>query len=345
MAPRIFVTGITGYIGGQVIVHLYRKHPELDITALVRNEEQEKNVKAAFPQIKTAIGDLNSIDTIVKLSAEVDIVLQCASADHPVAAAAIIKGIRSKPAGSPPGFCIHTSGTGILGDPSQGYGLPPDRVYDDIADIGVITSFSLERWHRNVDKIILEAAVSDPVDNPKIKTAIVCPPTIYGKGIGPVRQRSVQLPCLANASLRRGKALCVHQGQNEWRNIHVADLADAYVILVEKALKGGGGAGWNSEGYYFVENGQHIWGDLAKAVAADGFKKGYLTSADVDQLSEEECLRLQGDPTPGPAIWGTNSLGIASRIRTLGWEPRQQSLWDYVSEAVDIEAKALGKSG
>jgi nucleoside-diphosphate-sugar epimerase len=270
--------------------------------------------------------------------------LECASADHPVAVTAIINGIRSKPAGSPPGFLIHTSGTGILGDPSQDYGLPPDRVYDDISDIKVITSFSIDRWHRNIDKIVIDAATDDLIGHPKIKTAIVCPPTIYGAGIGPVRKRSVQLPELANASLRRGKALTVCQGENEWRHVHVADLADAYVVLVEEALKGGGKADWNADGYYFVENGQHVWKDVAKAVATDAFEKGYLKTTDVEQLTVEECFKIRGDPIPGPAIWGVNSLGIGARIRRLGWEPRQPALWDFVSEAVDVEAKALGMS-
>lgn len=268
---------------------------------------------------------------------------ECASADHPVAVAAIIKGIKSKPVGSAPGFLIHTSGTGILGDPDQDYGAPPDREYDDVADIETITNFPLKRWHRNVDKLVLDASAGDnPVDNAKIKTCIVCPPTIYGRGDGLIRARSVQLPDLANAALRRGRSLTVNKGENEWRNVHVADLADAYILLVEEALKGGGKADWNAEGYYFVENGHHAWKDLAKAVAQDGLKKGYFKSDNVDELSVEETLDVQSTPHPGPDIWGVNSLGIASRIRSLGWKPQKPSIWEYVSEAVDIEAQALG---
>jgi nucleoside-diphosphate-sugar epimerase len=92
----------------------------------------------------------------------------------------------------------------------------------------------------------------------KIRTAIVCLPTIYGKGDGPVRVRSVQLPYLANTALRRGASLTVNKGENEWRNVHIADLAEAYVLLVGEALKGGGRADWNETGYYFVENGGHV---------------------------------------------------------------------------------------
>jgi nucleoside-diphosphate-sugar epimerase len=268
---------------------------------------------------------------------------ECASADHPVAVAAIIKGIKSKPGGSAPGVLIHTSGTGILGDPDQDYGAPPDREYDDVADIKTITKLPLKRSHRNVDKLVLKASAGDdPVENAKIKTSIICPPTIYGKGDGPVRIRSIQLPNLANAALRRGGSLAVNKGENEWCNVHVADLADAYVLLVEEALKGGGTADWNAEGYYFVENGRHVWKELAKALAEDGFKKGYFKSEKVDILSVEETLEAQSTPHPGPYIWGVNSLGHASRIKSLGWKAQKPSIWEYVSEAVDIEAHALG---
>ncbi|KAL4869079.1 hypothetical protein BDV12DRAFT_208808 [Aspergillus spectabilis] len=327
-------TGITGYIGGQTVAHLVQTRPDLDITALVRNEEQTRIVKIAFPETKTVIGDLDSVDLLVQLSAEADVVLQCASADHPVGTAAIAKGIRQKrkPAGSAPGFLIHTSGTGILGDPDQPYGSAPTALYDDVADIKTITSFPLTRWHRNVDKIILEAAACDPIENPKIKTTIVCPPTIYGTGTGPIRTRSVQLPDLAKASLRRGGALNVNEGR-------------AYVILVEEALKGGGEADWNAEGYYFVENGHNVWRDLASAVGVDGFRKGYFKAAAAEALSVEEALKLQGPPLPGRSLRGVNPLGIASRIRRLRWKPYRSSTWDSVSDAVDIEARALGVKG
>ncbi|KAJ5465339.1 uncharacterized protein N7458_001025 [Penicillium daleae] len=160
----------------------------------------------------------------------------------------------------------------------------------------------MDRWHSNIDRIVLDATASDPVEQPKAKTAIVCPPTIYGTRIGPVTKRSVQIPDLAKASLRRWKALTVIQGQNEWRNINVADLADAYVILVEEAFKGGGKAYWNGDGYFFIENRQHTWKDEAKTVAMDGFKKGYLKTPDAEPRSVKKCLDIQEGPALGPAI-------------------------------------------
>ena len=64
MAPTIFITGVTGYIGGEVAVVLAEKHPEYNLVFLVRKDEQAKTVKARFPSSETVIGDLDSHDVL-----------------------------------------------------------------------------------------------------------------------------------------------------------------------------------------------------------------------------------------------------------------------------------------
>ena len=83
------------------------------------------------------------------------------------------------------------------------YGAPSDKIYNDWAGIKDCISLPDEAWHRNVDKIVL-AGGSDSV-----KTAIVCPPTIYGPGRGPDNQRSDQLYKMAEAFMKRGKGFYV----------------------------------------------------------------------------------------------------------------------------------------
>ena len=39
-SPRIFVTGVSGYVGGHTVMRVIEKHPEWTIAALVRNKEQ-----------------------------------------------------------------------------------------------------------------------------------------------------------------------------------------------------------------------------------------------------------------------------------------------------------------
>jgi uncharacterized protein YbjT (DUF2867 family) len=76
MAPTIFITGVTGYIGGEVAVVLAQKHPEYDLVFLVRNEEQAKIVKARFPSAETVIGDLDSHEVLVEQGKRADVVLR-----------------------------------------------------------------------------------------------------------------------------------------------------------------------------------------------------------------------------------------------------------------------------
>jgi uncharacterized protein YbjT (DUF2867 family) len=76
MAPTIFITGVTGYIGGEVAVVLAQKHPEYNLVFLVRNEEQSKVVKARFPSAQTVIGDLDSRDVLVEQGKRADVVLR-----------------------------------------------------------------------------------------------------------------------------------------------------------------------------------------------------------------------------------------------------------------------------
>lgn len=53
-----------------------------------------------------------------------------------------------------------------------------DKVYNDWTHVEELTNLPDEAFHRNVDKVVLEAGTKH---GDVIKTAIVCPPTIYGE--------------------------------------------------------------------------------------------------------------------------------------------------------------------
>ena len=75
-----------------------------------------------------------------------------------------------------------------------------------------ITSFPVEgHVHRDVDLAILEAQ-----KRLHVPTAIVSPPLIHGIGKGPIKTRSIQIPALAEATLKRGKGFKILEGQNIW---------------------------------------------------------------------------------------------------------------------------------
>lgn len=261
-----------------------------------------------------------------------------ANCDHVASAEAISKGLLARTAETP-AYWIHTSGTGILTyiDIERNvYGESYDHVFNDWDDIGQVTSIPDAAIHRNVDKIVLSAG-----DHPdKVKTAIVCPPTIYGPGRGPDNQRSLQAYNLSKITLQRKKAFQVGSGKNLWTQVHVQDLSDLYLLLGEAAIEGGGKATWGKDGYYFAENGEFEWGSMSKAIAKAAHNKGLIQSEEVDSLDPKEVDELL---KYGQVMWGTNSRGQSTRgKKLLGWAPSRRSLADEIPDIVDGEAKSLG---
>jgi nucleoside-diphosphate-sugar epimerase len=258
--------------------------------------------------------------------------------DHVGAANAIVAGLAQK---TTAGYLIHTSGTGSLGFPDferKTLGVLAEKKYDDWEGIAEVTNLPAHYAHVNVDQIILAASGKNPG---KLFTAIVCPPTIYGPGRGPDNQRSIQGPDMAKAVLKRGKGFQVGEGKNIWTQVHVQDLSEVYLGLVTSALQPGGGkATWNDEGFYFAENGEFVWGDVAQKIAKICADKKLIDTAELDSVDEQEANGLR---MAGAYLWGTNSRCKAIRAnKLLGWQPKQKSFVDTLSDVVDEEAKALG---
>jgi hypothetical protein len=296
-------------------------------------------VAKEYPSVRLVYGDLDSSDLITEESAKADIVCAWADADSESAAKAVVAGLSRKPADAP-GYLIHTSGTGILcfSDLEDGtFGVAREKVYDDWDGIGEVTSLKPSAPHRNVDIIVLSAG-TEHAD--KIKTAIVCPPCIYGPGRGPGNQRSMQLYDMSKITLQRGVGLQVEAAENVWSTVHVQDLSLIFLRLVEDAAASSGVATWGAKGYYFAENGEIVWREMAKKIAEDAKKQGLIETDEVKAVSPDTANEL----LPwGAFMWGTNSRSRAIRARKLlGWNPVQKSAIDEAADIVAGEAKALG---
>jgi nucleoside-diphosphate-sugar epimerase len=263
------------------------------------------------------------------------------SSDYKDGAAAIARGISIGHTKERPGFWIHTSGTGILCWKDMGtetYGESPSQPpYDDLENVSGHTSLPDQAFHRDVDKLVL-AAGSDAV-----KTAIVCPPTIYGLGRGPGNKRGRQAYNLARVTLERGQAPQVGKGLTEWDNVNVHDLSDLFVLLVEVAIVNKPDMDsklWGREGYFLAENGHHVWGELSKKIGEVAYQKGYIKEKCVKPMSPEEAKEVAGFEA---LSWGLNSKGFAKRARQyLGWKPKGRSLDNEIPYIIDGEAENLG---
>ncbi|KAL2409316.1 Oxidase ucsJ [Exophiala dermatitidis] len=336
MAPKLFITGSTGYIGGDFLYLVSQQHSDWEITCLVRNSDKGAKVAAAYPKVRLIYGDLDAVETIEEAAANADIVYHFANCDHEPSAQAIARGLARRN-GDGPGYWIHTSGTLILGTETialADYGTRLDKVFDDGDHVQELLSHPDEAAHRNVDKIVL-ASYSD-----KVRTAIVCPPTIYGPGRGPDNTRSLQVYKATEAFLKRKKAFKIGKGDNVWHYIHVQDLSKLYLLLGEAAVNGGPPATWNEQGYYLAEDGLFVWGELIQRIAEIAHKKGLLPDSEVESLSPDEADRLM--PNARYAI-GTNSRGISIRAKKLlGWKPTERNIEEELPDIVEAEARSLG---
>lgn len=76
MPTKIFITGITGYIGGDTFYRLHKNNPNFEFSALIRSNEKAQQVRAKYPHIRTVIGGLDDADKITKEAAWADIVIR-----------------------------------------------------------------------------------------------------------------------------------------------------------------------------------------------------------------------------------------------------------------------------
>lgn len=264
------------------------------------------------------------------------------SSDNIPAAKAIAKGLEDGHTASNPGYWIHLSGTGILtwfdaDNERSGEGPLATQIYHDIDDIERLISLPASAFHRDVD-IIVQGAISDAV-----RVAIVCPPTIYDIGSGPISTRSQQVPELVCATLHAGFAPIIGKGLTEWHNINIADIADLYLRLVDATLdplKNNNPEIFGLRGYFFAENGFHLWADVAQWIADECYRQGYITEAATKAVTQADIDEMEG---VGTVSYGCNSKGIAARAKKyLAWEPKGSGLKDTIAELVAKEALLLG---
>ncbi|PYI29190.1 nucleoside-diphosphate-sugar epimerase [Aspergillus indologenus CBS 114.80] len=355
--PKIFITGATGYIGGDALYALVQKHPEYQYTVLVRSGEKAQAVQEQYPSARVVIGDLDNSALLETESADADIVLHTADAsDHAGAANAIATGLAKGHTPQNPGYWLHTGGTGILtyaDTDREVFGAGSDKVYDDWDGVDELLHLPAHAFHRNVDEIVLETGAKR---GDVVKTALVCPPTIYGRGRGPSSRRGRQVYELARVTLELQKAPIIGAGQSIWNNVHVHDLSDLYVLLVEAAVAEREGRRrdddnnnnnnaenerWGARAYYLAENGEHVWGELSRAMAKYAAELGFIGQSRAEQISLEDGKKFAGFES---LSWGLNSRGRARRAaKVLGWTPAQPSLEATLPEILEDEQRRLLK--
>lgn len=81
----VFFLGATGYLGSQFLLLLNERLPQLHVIALLRNatSARKEQVREVYSNISFVEGSLDDDAIIQEQVAKVDIVINCASSDHP----------------------------------------------------------------------------------------------------------------------------------------------------------------------------------------------------------------------------------------------------------------------
>ena len=74
---RIFLTGASGYLGGDILYALKQGSlTSATIACLNRDPKKAEQIRAAYPGVEIVPGDLDSIEVIRKEAEKADIVLR-----------------------------------------------------------------------------------------------------------------------------------------------------------------------------------------------------------------------------------------------------------------------------
>lgn len=127
---RVFLTGVTGFVGGSVLASLYTAHPDIQITALVRKESDAEQLQSVYPNLLIVIGTLTSLSLLTSSAASADFVVHMAGDNLP-AVCAMIDGLASSSTGRHLPKIISISGPRSLIDrslPVTGIASPSENI-------------------------------------------------------------------------------------------------------------------------------------------------------------------------------------------------------------------------
>jgi nucleoside-diphosphate-sugar epimerase len=313
---RIFLTGVTGFVGGAVLAALHETHPNIAITALVRKEADANTLQSAYPMLTPIIGDLTLLPLLTSCAAAADFVIHM-SGDNMSAVCAMIDGLASSSSTSesPQPRLISVSGPRSLIDrslPVTGVTKLDSHVWSDITDAAAILSLPKERMHAEADQAIVAHGIAMGVG-----TILVSPGQQWGRGKGLLKQESHAATYYA-AVKKRGRAFVIGDGSIAWSWSSISDLSYAIVFLMEQALLSGkersAQVGINNEGYYFVRTGDLSLIERATAVSQR------LGLGEVESVPPEIAADIH---QYGPLMWGCGARFRADRLQRLGWKPKE----------------------
>jgi nucleoside-diphosphate-sugar epimerase len=207
---HVFVTGATGYIGSAVAERLIASGHQ--VSGLARSDASAAKLTAAG--VTPVRGDFTAPAGVGAAARAAEGVISLATTYDPSIDGPAIDAILAALAGSDKPF-VYTSGI-------WSHGNTGDTVADETSPLNPA---ELVRWRVAVEERVLAAAKKG------VRSAVIRPAVVYGRGGG-------MLAAFVQSAQEKGAAQYVGMGENRWPLVHVEDLADLYLLALEKAAPG-----------------------------------------------------------------------------------------------------------
>jgi len=284
---QVFLTGATGYIGTAVAERLRGAGHQL--TGLARSNAAEARLRATG--VTPVRGDFSDPASVGAAARAADGVISLATTYDPAVDGPAVDAILEALAGRNAPF-VYTSGIWSHGDTGG-------AVVDEESPP---RPAALVQWRQSVEDRVREAGRRG------IRTVVIRPAIVYGRGGG--------IPAgLVDSARKEGAARYVGTGENRWPFVHVDDLADLYLLALERAPVGSLLLAVSGPSYTVRE--------VAEA-ASRGTGAGGRTAA----WPLEEARKTLGAYADA-LVLDQQASGRRAR-ETLGWKPRRPSVLEDI---------------
>lgn len=291
---QVFLTGATGYIGTAVADRLRTAGHQL--TGLARSDTAAARLTAAG--IRPVRGDFSDPRSVGSAAGSADGVISLATTYNPAVDGPAIDSILDALAGSDKPF-VYTSGIWSHGDTG-------DVVVDETTPP---KPAALVQWRQAVEDRVLKGAKRG------IRTVVMRPAIVYGRAGG--------IPAgFVDSARKEGASRYVGTGENRWPFVHVDDLADLYLLALERAPAGSLLLG--------VSGPSHPVRDVAAAASRGAGAGGRTTAWPLEEA--RKTLGAYADAL----VLDQQASGRRAQ-ETLGWRPRRPDVLE------DIERGSYAK--
>ncbi|GAB4216216.1 MAG: NAD-dependent epimerase/dehydratase family protein [Roseiflexaceae bacterium] len=295
---QIFVTGATGFIGGAVAQALLRAGHR--VVGLARSEEAAAQLQDRG--INPYRGDLTEPSSLLEAVRASDGVIHAGTAlsatgDRGVIDRAAVQAMLDVLAGSGKPF-LYTSDQLIYG--STGEGIADEQT--------PLHPPPFIAWRPAVEAEVLAATERG------VRAMVIRPVAVYGNNAGGMALFLAQ-------ARQQGAAIYIGDGAARWSTVHVDDLAELYLRMLERA----------PAGTLLCASAEPsvCMRDLMEAI-------GQAAGVPARSVTLDEARQLMGQMAPVEGFTTNLQVSGEQARRLLGWQPVRPSVLEELRHVVDI---------